>query len=118
MEKVHSNTKGKYALVTGGTSGIGYEISKLLANDGYNLVIVARSDEQLQTVCNELRQFNTEVTPLQKDLFQKEAANEIFQELQNRGLTIDVLVNDAGQGQAGFFHEVPLTRHLEIIQLN
>jgi short-subunit dehydrogenase len=118
MTNDQSGNKGKYALVTGGTSGIGYELSKLLANDGYNLVIVARSDEQLQAVCNELRQFNTEVIPLQKDLFQKEAANEIFQELQNRGLTISVLVNDAGQGQSGLFHELPLQRHLEIIQLN
>jgi short-subunit dehydrogenase len=118
MENTQSNNKAKYALVTGGTSGIGYEISKLLANDGYNLVIVARSSEQLQTVCNELRQFKVDVTPLEKDLFQKEAANEIFQEMQNRGLTIDVLVNDAGQGQAGLFHEIPLERHLDIIQLN
>jgi short-subunit dehydrogenase len=118
MENTQSTNKGKYALVTGATSGIGYEISKLLANDGYNLVVVARSNEQLQTVCDELRQFKVDVTAMEKDLFQKEAAQQIFQELKSRGLSIDVLVNDAGQGQAGLFHEVTLERHLEIIQLN
>ena len=112
-----SNRKG-YALVTGGTSGIGYELAKLLARDGYNLVLVARSSERLLEASDEFQEIGADVLLLDKDLFDPAAPKEIYNELRSKGITIDVLINNAGQGQKGKFHEVDLDRHLEIMQLN
>lgn len=112
------SNSGRYALITGATSGIGYELARLFAKDGYNLIIVARSGERLQEVSDELKQQDVEVIPLEKDLFQPNAAREIYSEVKARGLTVHVLVNNAGQGQHGRFHEVPLERHLDLINLD
>jgi uncharacterized protein len=110
--------KNEYALVTGGTSGIGYELAKLLATDGYNLVLVARSSDRLLEVSDEFQDLGVDVLLLDKDLFEANAAREIYDELKSQRIKIDVLINNAGQGQKGNFHEVALDRHLEMIQLN
>ncbi len=62
------NQNGKYALITGATSGIGYELSKLFAQDGYNLIIVARGESDLNNTADELKKYNVEVMPVSKDL--------------------------------------------------
>lgn len=110
--------KNQYALVTGGTSGIGYELAKLLAQDGYNLVIVARSVERLHEVATEFEQQGVTVLPLDKDLTNSLAAQQVYDELVAAGIEIDILVNNAAQGQKGNFSDVSLERHLELIQLN
>lgn len=115
---VQNNDKG-YALITGATSGIGYELCKLFASDGYNIAIVARSEERLQQVADEIRdKYNVLVYPLAKNLFKREAAAEIFDELKKNNFLITALVNDAGQGEYGFFTETELEREIDIIQLN
>jgi uncharacterized protein len=114
---IPSNRKG-YALVTGGTSGIGYELAKLLARDGYNLVIVARSSERLLEASDEFQELGADVLLLDKDLFDPAAPKEIYHELKSKGISIEVLINNAGQGQKGKFHEIDLERHMEIMQLN
>lgn len=112
------NQKG-YALITGGTAGIGYELAKCFAEDGYNLILVARTAEDLQQRLSELSsQYGIEVTTIVKDLFQPMAAFEIYDEVKAKGITIEVLVNDAGQGQFGLFAEQDVNRLLDIIQLN
>jgi short-subunit dehydrogenase len=64
-----SKSNGKYALITGATSGIGYELAKLFAKDGYNLVIVARNEENLQSTSNELSTAHgIQVVTISKDL--------------------------------------------------
>jgi uncharacterized protein len=109
----------KYALITGATSGFGYEFCKLFAADGYNLVMVARSEERLQEISGEIiTQYGVEVLPLSADLFQPETAEGIYETVKNQGITIDVLVNDAGQGEHGRFIDTDLTRDIDIIQLN
>jgi short-subunit dehydrogenase len=118
METNNSIKRGGYALVTGGTSGIGYELARLLAKDGYNLIIVARSNDRLLEVSDEFQQLGVDVLLFDRDLFDPTAAHDIYQELKAQGISVDVLVNNAGQGQVGKFHEVPLERHLDIIQLN
>jgi short-subunit dehydrogenase len=111
--------KGKYALVTGGTSGIGYEIALCFAKDGYNLIIVARTKGRLEEVADEIRtKYNVEVIPIAKDLFLPEAPKQIYDEVKARGINISFLVNDAGQGEYGFFAETDIHRELDIIQLN
>ena len=114
-----SSSNGKYALITGGSDGIGYELSKLFARDGYNLVIVARDRNRLEQVADKLsNEYKTTVIPISKDLFLKDAASEIYAELQMKEIKIDVLVNDAGQGQHGFFADTELQRDIDLIQLN
>ena len=113
------SSNGKYALITGGSEGIGYELAKLFARDGYNLVIVARDRERLEQVADKLgNEFKTTVIPISKDLFLKESPAEIYAELQMKEIKIDVLVNDAGQGQHGFFADTDLQRDIDLIQLN
>ncbi|HEX6914725.1 MAG TPA: SDR family oxidoreductase [Chitinophagaceae bacterium] len=118
MRKINEENRNKYALITGATSGIGYELAKLFANDGYSLVLSARNAERLQEVANELKQLGVEVTPIAKDLFRDGAAKALYQEVKERGILIDVLVNDAGQGEHGKFIETSLERQLELIHLN
>ena len=113
------NTQNKYALITGATSGIGYELAKLFANDKYNLVIVARSQDELTKTASELsQQYGIQVVPIAKDLFKREAPFEVYDEIKAKGIQIDALVNDAGQGQYGEFVDTDLNRELDIIQLN
>ncbi len=112
-------TQTKYALVTGATSGIGYELAKIFAKENYNLVIVARDTEALDRIANEFKsEFNIDVVPLAKDLFRREGPFELYEEVKSRSIHIDVLVNDAGQGQYGEFIETDIYREIDIIQLN
>ena len=108
----------KTALITGATSGIGRELARLFAQDKYNLVIVARSQDELTQTASELKQHGIEVTTIAKDLFQRQAPFEVYDEIKAKGLHIDVLVNDAGQGQYGEFTDTDINRELDIIQLN
>jgi len=109
----------KTVLITGATSGIGLELAKLFAKDGYKLVIVARDEQELASTASMLQQqHNTEVTTISKDLFNPESGFELYDEVAGKGITIDVLVNDAGQGVYGEFVDSDLRRQLDIIQLN
>lgn len=108
----------KYALITGATSGIGYELARLFAKDQYNLVLVSRHQQELDNKAAELRQLGIEVTTLSKDLFNREEAASVYPEIKKLGLTIDVLVNDAGQGVYGEFKDTDIQRELQIIDLN
>ena len=117
MEKEKNSSK--YALITGATSGFGYEFCLLFAEQGYNLILVARSAEALETVANEMRQkFNVDILTIPKDLFKQKAAEELYLEVKDKGIQVDILINDAGQGEYGKFAEYELSRDLDIIQLN
>jgi uncharacterized protein len=118
MDRGNSKKKNQYALVTGATSGIGYELAKLLAQDGYNLVLVARSEERLLEASDEFQEMGVDVLMLDKDLFDPRAAREIYHELKSENIQVDVLINNAAQGQKGKFNDIPLDRHLELLQLN
>jgi short-subunit dehydrogenase len=107
------------ALITGATSGIGRELANCFAQDKYNLVIVARDQQELDQTAAELQQqYGIEVTTIAKDLFQRDAPFEVYNEIKGKGLQIDALVNDAGQGQYGQFTTTDINRELDIIQLN
>jgi short-subunit dehydrogenase len=111
--------KNQYALVTGGTSGIGLELAKLFAKDGYNLVLVARNEDELAMAAQEVKAINdVDIITISKDLFDPENAFALYDELQQKGIAINVLVNDAGQGQYGEFKNTDIHRELRIIQLN
>src|SRR3954454_13150162 len=111
-----AENENRYALITGATSGIGYELAKLFAQDNYNLIIVARTEEELQQRAKEFStEFGVDVVPIAKDLFKADAAFELYDEVKGKNLTVEVLVNDAGQGQFGLFVETDIRRQLEII---
>lgn len=113
------NQHVNYALITGGTSGIGLELAKLIAADGYHIVLVGRNQERLDDTASLLKQNNAiQVMTVVKDLFQKNAAFELYELVKARGIHIRLLVNDAGQGQYGLFTETEIQRELDIIQLN
>lgn len=113
------NLTKNYALITGATSGIGFELARYAAADGYNLILVARTENRLKEIASELKEvFGIAVYSIAKDLFQPGAAKEIYEATQSEGLIVDILINDAGQGQWGAFTETDLERDINIIQLN
>lgn len=107
------------ALITGASSGIGYELAKIFAREGYNLVLVARGETALQKLADELKQkYSTTVTVIAKDLSQADAPQAVADQLAGAGLTVEVLVNNAGFADYGLFAESDLSKQLEMIQLN
>jgi uncharacterized protein len=107
------------ALITGASLGIGHELAKLFAADGSNLALVARSEDKLSEIGRQLQmKHGIAVHVLAKDLAKPEAPQEIFTELQKAGVSVDVLVNNAGFGSYGFFAESDPVRDLEMIAVN
>jgi short-subunit dehydrogenase len=112
-------TTKKHALITGGTSGIGLELAKLFAKDGYDLSIVARDEEELASAASLLKtEYSVNVTTLAKDLFDPQNAFAIYEELKQKGIEPDVLVNNAGHGHYGLFADTDIRTELDIINLN
>ena len=111
--------KARTALITGASGGIGYELAKLFAKDNYDLVLVARSGDKLNQVAGQLReQFGVNVKTMALDLAANKAATILFEHLKSEGLTVDVLVNNAGFGLFGEFAEMAEEEVLRQIQLN
>ncbi len=109
----------KTALITGASNGIGYDISSVLAENGYNVVLVARSKEKLEALANQAREmFGVSARVIVKDLTQQQSADEIYRELERDGIEIDVLVNNAGYGLLGDFAFTSKDEELGMIQLN
>jgi short-subunit dehydrogenase len=107
-----------YTLITGGSEGIGYELARQFAQHGHNLILVARDELQLETAGNSLQSFDVDILTISKDLFNHEAAFELYNEVKSMDLTVDVLVNNAGQGIYGLFEDTDIRRELAIVQLN
>ncbi len=110
---------GKTALVTGASSGIGYELAKCFARDGYNLVLVARSADELQKISAQLTsEYGVSAKVIVKDLSASTSPQKIFEEVQAEGIAIDILVNNAGFGTYGSFSETSIKDELEMMQVN
>jgi short-subunit dehydrogenase len=107
------------SLITGASSGIGEAFARRLAALGRNVFLVARSEDKLVTLCNELGRTNrVRAQYVTLDLSQPDAAARLFAESQKRGLEIDMLVNNAGFGSFGDFQKKDLARELNMIDLN
>ena len=107
------------ALITGASSGIGAAFAEELAKQQTNLVLVARSEDKLNQLADRLRQIAPiQVEVLVADLTQTGANQAIFDQVSQKGLTIDLLINNAGFGDYGAFSDRPLAKQLEMIQLN
>jgi len=119
QNRSNMENKNQYALITGATSGIGYELAKLFAKDGYNLIIVARSEEELQNIATEFeQQFGINAIAIPTDLFKPQNSFQLYDAVKAKGIEVNVLVNDAGQGQYGKFVDTDIEKELAIIQLN
>ncbi|MBE6886844.1 MAG: SDR family oxidoreductase [Ruminococcaceae bacterium] len=109
----------KTALITGASSGFGKEFAKIFAKDGYNLVITARSTDKLEKLKSFIEmEYGVDVFVFTKDLSQPSAPQEIFDFTQQKGITVDVLVNNAGVGDLGKFTDSDLSRQQQMIDLN
>jgi short-subunit dehydrogenase len=115
-----NETKRKLtALVTGASGGIGEELARLFAADGHDLVLIARSEEKLKRLAEELgAKHNVSARVLASDLSRPEAPREIFDEMSREGVGVDALVNNAGIGSWGLFAETDLKQELELLQIN
>ncbi|WP_396641513.1 SDR family NAD(P)-dependent oxidoreductase [Microbacterium sp.] len=106
-------------LITGASSGIGAAFADALAARGANLVLVARREDRLNDLGAELRaRHGITATPIAMDLARDEAATELRDELERRGILIDSLINNAGFGMRGDFIEADHARIAAMIQLN
>jgi len=106
-------------LITGASSGIGEVFARRLAARGRNVLLVARSEDKLITLCNELGRSNSiRAQYVALDLSLPESPARLFEEAEKRGLTIDLLINNAGFGSFGDFSKADLARELNMIDLN
>lgn len=109
----------KTALITGASSGIGLELTRFFAKDKHNLVLVARSEGKLKELAEELqKQYGISVQIISKDLSKINAAQEVYDQLKTQNINIDFLVNNAGFGEFGFFHETAWEKEAMMINLN
>jgi short-subunit dehydrogenase len=107
------------ALVTGASSGIGRQLAGLFAADGYDLILLARRLDALQSLASELSERHTiTAMPFEANLADPAAAWHLFNALQSSGTLVDVVVNNAGFGLRGSVAELPLDRQLDMIQVN
>ncbi|BAY25076.1 short-chain dehydrogenase/reductase SDR [Calothrix sp. NIES-2100] len=107
------------ALITGASSGIGKAFAQQLAARNTNLVLVARSQEKLYQLTKELQEnFHIDIEIIVKDLTEPHAAQTVFDTIQAKGLTIDLLINNAGFGDYGDFASSDGDKQVKIVQLN
>lgn len=111
--------EGQTALVTGASYGIGLDLAECFAKDGYNLILAARSADALKTAAEKLAaQYKISVTPIAKDLGVPGGGSALAKDIADKGLTVDVLVNNAGYGIAGGLDGSKADEQLGMVDLN
>ena len=119
MRAKRNGTQHQTALITGGSGGIGLEIAKVLAREGFDLVLVARKRDTLEAAAGQIEgKFDVRVQVFAADLRRPDAPQTIFNFLHNENIPIEVLVNNAGFGLGGEFADTKIQRELEMIQVN
>jgi len=107
------------ALITGASAGIGRELARCFAADGHDVVLVARRQERLDELADELRsRFRIQAHAIACNLTQASAIDALLQRMQELGLEVEFLVNNAGAGVSGEFSELELGQQLEFLELN
>lgn len=109
----------KTVLITGASGGIGLDFARIFAKNGYNLILVARSETTLQEQAQGYQnQFGVKATVIVKDLSQPNAAQQVYDSVKAAGLEVNELVNNAGFASYGKFWENDLTKETEMLQVN
>jgi uncharacterized protein len=107
------------ALITGASGGIGYELALLLAKDGYDCILVARSQARLEELAARLEsEFRVKTMVIARDLSKPAAVDEVYEEVTASSKSVDVLINNAGFPVFGLFSETDLQTELEMLQVN
>jgi uncharacterized protein len=106
------------ALITGASSGIGADLAREAAKDGHDVVLSARRVEPMRALARELESYGAAATILAADLSKPEGPAELVRAIDQRGLAIDLLINNAGLGANGPFAESDLRRVGEMLQVN
>jgi len=110
---------GQTALVTGASAGIGVDLAECFASDGYDLVLAARTESALRQVADRLAAtYQVTATPIVADLQSIGGGTRLAAEIAARGLSVDVVVNNAGYGVAGAFDQSDAAAQLGMIDLN
>jgi short-subunit dehydrogenase len=113
------NWRGRWALVTGASAGIGVALARELASAGAHLVLTARRQDrlaQLATALQKTHSVRTEVFPA--DLARRDTPEEIRAFTDSKGIAVEILINNAGFGQYGEFTQVDVHRSLDMVQVN
>src|SRR5258707_9562088 len=109
----------KYALITGASKGIGRAITEELARRGFNVLLVARSEDRLKQAAGEIMsRYKVTADWLAIDLSLAEAPQEVYDWCKARGYEVQALVNNAGYGLSGAFEKYGLEEHLNMMHLN
>lgn len=109
----------KTVIITGATTGIGYELAKLFAIDKFDLVIIARNEIKLRQTAAELQKdYKVNVKIISKDLSDQNSAVEIYNEIIKENINVDILVNNAGFGAHGAFADSDLKNDVDMLNLN
>ncbi len=108
-----------YAIITGASGGIGMELVRLIAADQYNLILIARNNEKLSFLKDELeKEYDIKVITLAKDLTDPVAVESVYQEVKQLDVTPLILINNAGFGTYGAFLDNEWKKEEQMIQLN
>ncbi len=112
-------SENSWALITGASSGIGEVFAKRFAREGWNTILVARSIDKLKLLAQLLeKEKGIKTLILQEDLTDPKAPKRVHERIQEKGITLEGLINNAGFGVAGKFSEAPLDDYLKMINLN
>jgi len=112
-------SKSNTALITGASGGIGWELARIHAQKKGDVVLVARSQDKLEALKTKLEAtYQVRVTVIVEDLAQPDAAQRIFDETEKLGITVDTLINNAGFGGHGLFHQREFTAEHAMMQVN
>ncbi len=111
--------EGQTALVTGASAGIGVDLAECFAKDGYNLILTARTESALRDVADRLaKAHKIAATTIALDLGAIGGGTKLADEIKKKGLSVDVVVNNAGYGHAGAFDGSDAATQLGMIDLN
>ena len=114
-----ANLRGKWALVTGASSGLGVDFANNLASRGSNVILVARREDRLRAVQQEITaQYGVQVEVIAMDLESADAPQRLYDQLKAGGRAVDVLINNAGFGLYGDFLEIPWERERAMLELD
>ena len=108
----------RYTLITGASTGIGYELSKVFAKDKHNLILVSRNKTKLQAVKDELLKYNIDIKILALDLGNDEDIQSLFNYIEINKLVVNILINNAGIGSFGDFNDIEWKMEEALIDIN